>query len=51
MKIIESECFKEFMKLIMELANKGSMPKEERIKIIDQLVTNQQIKKILISGT
>lgn len=26
-------------------------PKEERIKIIDQLITNQQIKKILISGT
>jgi len=27
------------------------MPKQERIKIIDQLITNQQIKKILISGT
>jgi hypothetical protein len=36
---------------LIELANKGSMPKEERIKIIDQLITNQQIKKILISGT
>jgi hypothetical protein len=36
---------------LVELANKGSMPKEERIKIIDQLITNQQIKKILISGT
>lgn len=36
---------------LIELANKGSMPKEERMKIIDQLITNQQIKKILISGT
>jgi hypothetical protein len=36
---------------LIELANKGSMPKEEGIKIIDQLITNQQIKKILISGT
>ena len=32
-------------------ANKEDMPKEERIKIIDQLITNHQIKKILISGS
>jgi hypothetical protein len=32
-------------------ANKENMPKEERIKIIDQLITNHQIKKILISGS
>jgi len=36
---------------LIELVNKGSMPEEERIKIIDQLITNQQIKRILISGT
>jgi hypothetical protein len=36
---------------LIELAGKGSMPKEEHIKIIDQLITNQQIKQILISGT
>lgn len=32
-------------------ANKEDMPKEERIKIIDELITNHQIKKILISGS
>ena len=31
-------------------ANKESMPNEERFKIIDQLITNNQIKRILISG-
>jgi hypothetical protein len=36
---------------LIELAGKGSMSKEEHIKIIDQLITNQQIKQILISGT
>jgi hypothetical protein len=32
-------------------ANKENMPKEEHVKIIDQLITNHQIKKILISGS
>lgn len=36
---------------LIEVANKNNIPKEERVKIIDQLIANQQIKKILLSGS
>jgi hypothetical protein len=31
--------------------NNDSIPKEERNKIIDQMISNQQIKEILLSTT
>lgn len=34
---------------LIEVSNQDNITKEKRIKIIDQLITNQQIKKILLA--
>lgn len=51
-KLLES-AIKNYWKLksidLIEFANKDDITTEERIKIIDQLITNQQIKKILLT--